>query len=79
VIDLGPHPGLILDEEFGLPVKGELFAVGDCCLGELDDFEEVPGPFIRGPVMMADGTAAQAYYWNQPVPDGVKTGDHWPL
>ena len=47
VLDLGPHPGLIADEANGLAVKGELWAVSDECLARLDEFEEVPGPFIR--------------------------------
>jgi gamma-glutamylcyclotransferase (GGCT)/AIG2-like uncharacterized protein YtfP len=46
VIDLGPHPGL-LREANGLAIHGELWAVSDCCLVELDDFEGVPGPFVR--------------------------------
>src|SRR5579859_6832556 len=47
VIDLGAHPGLVRDELTGLAIHGELFAVNDRCLAELDEFEEVPGPFVR--------------------------------
>jgi gamma-glutamylaminecyclotransferase len=80
VIDLGPHPGLIVDETNGLAVKGELWAVSDCCLGELDDFEEVPGPFIRAGVRIAGrAEVAQAYFWNKPVPEGAANGNEWPL
>src|SRR6187455_2507530 len=46
VIDLGPFPGLIVDEVNGLAVQGELWAVSECCLAELDEFEGVAGPFI---------------------------------
>jgi gamma-glutamylaminecyclotransferase len=50
VFDLGAHPGMVRDEANGLAVRGELFAVTDRCLAELDAFEEVPGPFVREPV-----------------------------
>lgn len=80
VIDLGEHPGLIGDEINGLAVKGELWAVGDCCLEELDDFEEVPGPFVRETVAI-EGTGQEvfAYFWNREVPEGVRSGAAWPL
>src|SRR5580704_4103275 len=71
VIDLGPHPGLVEDEVNGLAVRGELWSVSECCLGELDVFEEVPGPFIRTEVKIAGrDEPAQAYFWNRPIPDG---------
>jgi len=80
VIDLGPHPGLVADEENGLAVRGELWAVSECCLGELDAFEEVPGPFIRAEVkVVGQEQPAQAYFWNRPIPEGVATGSEWPL
>ena len=80
VIDLGPHPGLIVDETNGLSVRGELWLIGDACLGELDAFEEVPGPFIRAEVRL-QGIAepAHAYLWNRPIPEGSATGSEWPM
>jgi len=78
--DLGAHPGLIVDEANGLAVTGELWAVNDRCLAELDEFEEVPGPFVRAPVVIAGwGEEVYAYFWNQPVPDGTASGSEWPL
>jgi gamma-glutamylaminecyclotransferase len=80
VFDLGPYPGLVTDEVNGLAVKGELWVVSDCCLAELDDFEEVPGPFVRAAVRIAGrGEEAQAYFWNRPVPVGAPSGAEWPL
>jgi gamma-glutamylaminecyclotransferase len=80
VIDLGPHPGLVVDEVNGLAVRGELWSLSEVSLGELDAFEEVPGPFIRTEVKIAGREdAAQAYFWNCPIPEGAKTGDAWPL
>lgn len=79
VVDLGPHPGLVLDAGSGVAVKGELWAVSDECLTALDAFEEVPGPFVRAPVAIAGRGAVDAYVWNRPVPAGAPGGDFWPL
>lgn len=79
VIDLGPYPGLIRTGSAGLAVRGELFAVSECCLAELDDFEGVPGPFVRELIEIDGRGDVWAYFMNTPVPDGAKTGDRWPL
>jgi len=80
VIDLGPHPGLIVDEVHGLSVKGELWAVNNPCMVALDAFEEVPGPFIRALVEIEGwGEEVYAYFWNRSVPEGAKSGREWPL
>lgn len=79
VIDLGPHPGLIRDAANGLAIHGELFAVDDRCLAALDEFEEVPGPFVREQIEIAGYEVVWAYYLNKPVPEGAKSGDRWPL
>jgi gamma-glutamylaminecyclotransferase len=79
VYDLGPYPGLIADGSNGLAVKGELWAVSDCRLAELDDFEEESHTFRRGPVALAGGREAQAYFWDRPVPPGAASGGEWPL
>lgn len=84
VIDLGPYPGLVRDPN-GLAVRGELFAVGDNCLAELDAFEDVPreedapGQFVRALIEVNGYEQVWAYYMNTPVPDGAKSGDRWPL
>jgi len=79
VADLGPYPGLIRDDANGLAIHGELFAVSDCCLAELDDFEGVAGPFVREPIEVAGHELVWAYYLNTPMPEGAKSGDRWPL
>ena len=79
VFDLGAHPGLIRDDVKGLAVHGELFAVGEHCLAELDAFEEVPGPFIRAAIEVAGYEVVWAYYLNVAVPDRARSGDRWPL
>jgi gamma-glutamylaminecyclotransferase len=79
-IDLGEHPGLIVDSGNGLAVMGELWLVSECCLAELDDFEEVPEPFIRAAVrIVGRDDDIQAYFWNRSVPTGAASGDRWPL
>jgi gamma-glutamylaminecyclotransferase len=79
-VDLGEHPGLIVDQTNGLAVKGELWAVNERCLAELDEFEEVPGPFVRGAIAIAGrNDVVFAYFLNKPVPAGTASGDRWPL
>ncbi len=78
VYDLGPHPGLVRAAP-GLAVRGELFAVDARCLAELDEFEEVPGPFVREPIDVPGHGPVWAYYRNAPVPEGTPSGDRWPL
>jgi gamma-glutamylaminecyclotransferase len=80
VLDLGEHPGMIVDDTNGLAVKGELWAVSDRCLASLDEFEEVPGPFIRAPVEIEVwGEEVYAYFWNRLAEDGTRSGDEWPV
>ena len=85
VVDLGPYPGLVRDAASGLAVHGELFAVTDRCLAELDAFEDVPrqedvpGQFVRALIEVAGYEQVWAYYTNTPVPEGAKSGDRWPL
>ena len=40
--------------------------MSDECLAKLDEFEEVPGPFIRAPVEIEGwGEEVYAYFWNR--------------
>jgi gamma-glutamylaminecyclotransferase len=79
VYDLGPHPALVVDDASGLAVRGELWEVDAPTLAALDQFEEVPGPFVRAAVEVAGTTGVEAYFWNRPVPPGTPSGDRWPL
>ncbi len=80
VIDLGPHPGLVVDRKQGIAIRGELWEVSERCLAELDAFEEVPGPFVRAEVNIAGlEVTAQAYFWNRPIPEGAPSGSSWPM
>jgi gamma-glutamylaminecyclotransferase len=59
-LDLGSHPGLVAGTDV---VPGELWRVNDCCLAELDEFEEVPTLFDRRPVRVVGWAGAEAYFW----------------
>jgi len=77
---LGWHPGLVLDKEAGLAIKGELWAVDDETLAKLDEYEGVPHWFSRSEIAIADLVGdVQAYFFNGPVPDDAPSGDVWPL
>jgi gamma-glutamylaminecyclotransferase len=79
VFDLGPFPGLVRDEASGLAIRGELFAVGDRCLAELDAFEGDAGAFVRELIEVNGQERVWAYYWNREIPSGTESGDRWPL
>ncbi|MBA4189032.1 MAG: gamma-glutamylcyclotransferase [Planctomycetaceae bacterium] len=80
VIDLGPYPGLIVDAVNGLAVPGELWAVNERSLAELDAFENVPVLFTRDPITIAGREGVvYAYFMNTPLPANAASGDRWPL
>ena len=94
LLHLGHYPGLIVDLEDGLDIRGELWAVPVELLAKLDTFEsvpdetfprpqaaaDVPSLFRRGDVAVRDCfETVQAYFWNGPIPHGIHTGSGWPL
>jgi gamma-glutamylaminecyclotransferase len=79
VYDLGPWPGLVRDDANGLAIRGELFAVSECCLAKLDDFEAGAGAFVRELIDVEGRGGVWAYYLNETPPEGAKSGDRWPL
>lgn len=79
VYDLGPYPGLVVDEANGLAVKGEIWAVTAACLAELDIFEEESHTFRRALVAIPGLVGVFAYFWNRAVPEGAASGREWPL
>jgi hypothetical protein len=49
-------------------------------LAALDLFEEVPNLFTRRPVVLVGPErAAEAYFFNRPIPAGTPSGDRWPI
>lgn len=59
LVDLGPYPALV--EGGGTAVAGELFEVDAPLLALLDDFEGHPDEYVRSPVALEGGAAAEAY------------------
>jgi gamma-glutamylcyclotransferase (GGCT)/AIG2-like uncharacterized protein YtfP len=59
LVDLGEYPGL-LPGGAGR-VHGEVYAVPDALLPELDLYEDHPDLFVRTEIALADGSRAEAY------------------
>jgi gamma-glutamylaminecyclotransferase len=79
LVDLGTYPGMI-DDPQGVSVTGELWAVGECALAELDDFECADAPYYRAPVAVAGRTEpAEAYFFRGITLPGARTGATWPF
>ena len=78
IIELGQYGGMIHDED-GFAVKGELWAVDEHCLAEVDEFEMGEGLWERTPIEVAGHEGVQSYCWTGDVPDGVRSSDSWPF
>jgi gamma-glutamylaminecyclotransferase len=78
---LGWHPGMVLDTENGLEVKGELWAVDDATLAKLDEYEGVAESwYIRDDVAVRDHFEnVQTYFFNQKILPGTISGGEWPF
>jgi gamma-glutamylaminecyclotransferase len=59
LIDLGPYPAMTAAGD-GV-VHGELYEIDAATLARLDDFEGHPDLYRRTPLLLADGSVAQAY------------------
>jgi gamma-glutamylcyclotransferase (GGCT)/AIG2-like uncharacterized protein YtfP len=60
LVDLGPYPALL--EGGTTAVEGELYDVTQETLALLDQLEEHPDVYRRGPVALSGGQAAEAYF-----------------
>ena len=79
IVDLGVYPGLIEDAN-GVRVVGELWAVGECALAEVDEFECADAPYYRGSVVIEGRTEPiEAYFYRGDVPPAARTGGEWPF
>ncbi|MBK7401868.1 MAG: gamma-glutamylcyclotransferase [Myxococcales bacterium] len=74
LLDMGPYPGMRLGRGV---VHGELYAVDDARLAQLDEFEGHPHLFTRTELTLADGSRAFSWLWNGP-PRGthITSGDY---
>lgn len=59
LVDLGPYPALV--EGGSAAIEGELYEVGAELLAALDAFEGHPDEYLRSPVALDGGAAAEAY------------------
>jgi gamma-glutamylaminecyclotransferase len=75
LVNLGAYPAMLPGG--ATAVVGEVYEVSD--VARLDEFEE-PSVYRRGPVALADGTAAEAYFLAEPpgpVPVAVIRSGDW--
>jgi gamma-glutamylcyclotransferase (GGCT)/AIG2-like uncharacterized protein YtfP len=79
LVDLGPYPALLpLDESrdaVGPNVHGELFALDDASLPELDAFEGAPTLYVREPIDVVSDegeTSAFTYVFAKRPPKNAK-------
>lgn len=77
----GWHPGMVLDDDDGLDVKGELYAVDEATLAKLDEYEGVADDwYVRANVAIRDCfETVQAYFYNGTIAPGTPSGDAWPF
>jgi gamma-glutamylcyclotransferase (GGCT)/AIG2-like uncharacterized protein YtfP len=73
LVNLGPYPAML--PSGATAVVGEVYEVSD--VARLDEFED-PSVYRRGPVALADGTAAEAYFLvAAPAAAVVVAGGDW--
>jgi gamma-glutamylaminecyclotransferase len=79
LIDLGPYPGLIADDNSTGTALGELWQVDDATLSKLDVFEDVPNLYQRRAVKIASyPDPVQTYFYVGDCSQAVDCGDVWP-
>ena len=61
VRDLGAYPGIV--PRAGARAEGELWEIEAAALPGIDAWEDHPHLFVRTPVVLDDGTEAEAYVW----------------
>ncbi len=77
LIDLGEHPGLL--ERGTTAIRGELWLVASQALAHVDQFEGIPYPFDRRPIMIQNfADSVEAYFFLGDASRGRDCGDRWP-
>jgi gamma-glutamylcyclotransferase (GGCT)/AIG2-like uncharacterized protein YtfP len=77
--DKGPHPCLVEVEAESVAVHGELWSVDERALARLDEFEDVPHGFVRGPISLsACPGPVEAYFYRAGVGGFRLVHDRWP-
>jgi gamma-glutamylcyclotransferase (GGCT)/AIG2-like uncharacterized protein YtfP len=75
--DCGPYPGMVLDQQRGVPVRGEIWQVDEEVFARLDEFEDVR-LFARREI---EGVPKPVfvYLYQGDISGLVDCGDTWPL
>ena len=75
------HPGMVHDDDDGLDVRGELWAVDEAALAKLDRYEGVDSSwYTREDVAVRDCfQTVQAYFYHGEIPAESRTGAEWPF
>jgi len=79
IVEIGRYGGMIRDDDSGLAVRGELWAVDEKCLAALDEFEMGEGLWARRPVDVTGHNGVQSYCWTGARPVDGRTGAVWPF
>lgn len=77
LLDLGPYPGLVADENQGRAIAGELWRVDESTLQKLDIFEAVPKLFERRTVQIESFSAEVQSYFYVGNNTGSYCGSSW--
>jgi gamma-glutamylcyclotransferase (GGCT)/AIG2-like uncharacterized protein YtfP len=80
LVNCGSYPGLVRagKGQAGMAIRGELYRMDEAQLAELDRFEDEGVEYVRGPIRLADGSEAQAYFYALPVAGLELFGEEWP-
>lgn len=72
------YPGLIECPESGRSIEGEIYAVEEATLRQLDEFEGVPVLFERRPVLLEDEShPVEAYFYRGDPSGKPDVGSSW--
>lgn len=76
--DLGPYPGLVEDSN-GVAIRGELWAVDEALLRDLDEYEEAADLFVRRQALLAPpADSVEVYLFAGPLDSAIACGNYWP-
>lgn len=79
--DLGGFPGMVLDENRGTSIHGEVWEIDDACLERLDELEGLEiGEYIREPIPLLppfQDQPVQGYRYLMDVSAAPELGTCW--
>jgi len=79
--DLGGFPGMVLDENHGTSIHGEVWEIDEDCLKQLDELEGTEiGEYVREPIPLLapfQDQLVQGYRYLMDVSAAPDLGDAW--